>query len=109
MEELVWADPEVMKMLKKDFVVVSLYVDDKDIQLPVNQYFTTNSGQNITMLSDKNAYIEELYFGQTTQPLYCILDGNENLLQPALGADYFKFRIEPFREFLKNGKANYQP
>ena len=107
MEEKVWSDPAVLKMLKEDFVVVSLYVDDKSISLPSNQQFTTPSGQKITMLSDKNAYIEEAYFGQTTQPLYCIIDGNENLLEQPLGADYFQFKIDPFRDFLANGKKNF--
>ncbi len=107
MEEKVWSDPAVLKMLKEDFVVVSLYVDDKSISLPSNQQFTTSSGQKITMLSDKNAYIEEAYFGQTTQPLYCIIDGNENLLEQPLGADYFQFKIDPFRDFLANGKKNF--
>jgi len=95
MEEKVWSDPSIMKLLKEDFVVVSLYVDDKSIALPANQHFTTPSGQKISMLSDKNAYIEETYFGQTTQPLYCIIDGNEQLLEQPLGADYFQFKIEP--------------
>jgi thiol:disulfide interchange protein DsbD len=107
MEEKVWSDPIVMKMLKEDFVVVSLYVDDKSIALPANQHFTTPSGQKISMLSDKNAYIEEAYFGQTTQPLYCIIDGNEKLMEQPLGADYFQFKIEPFRDFLTNGKKNF--
>lgn len=107
MEEKVWSDPAVMKMLKEDFVVVSLYVDDKSISMPANQQFTTPTGQKISMLSDKNAYIEEAYFGQTTQPLYCIVDGNETLLEQPLGADFFKFQIDPFRDFLINGKKNY--
>jgi len=94
-------------MLKEDFVVVSLYVDDKSISMPANQQFTTPTGQKISMLSDKNAYIEEAYFGQTTQPLYCIVDGNETLLEQPLGADFFKFQIDPFRDFLINGKKNY--
>ena len=42
MEEKVWSDPAVLKMLKEDFVVVSLYVDDKSILLPSNQQFTTH-------------------------------------------------------------------
>jgi thiol:disulfide interchange protein DsbD len=107
MEEKVWSDEAVLAILKKDYVIVSLYVDDKKIKLPSSQCFTTPDGKKITGLGDKNAYIEELYFGKTTQPLYCLLDQNENLLQPALGADHFQFKVDPFVEFLKNGTSEF--
>jgi len=107
MEEKVWSDEAVLAILKKDYVIVSLYVDDKKIKLPSSQCFTTPDGKKITRLGDKNAFIEELYFGKTTQPLYCLLDQNENLLQPALGADHFQFNVDPFVEFLKNGTSEF--
>lgn len=107
MEEKVWSDEAVLSILKKDYVIVSLYVDDKKIKLPSSQCFTTPAGKKITKLGDKNAFIEELYFGKTTQPLYCLLDQNENLLQPALGADHFQFQVDPFVEFLKNGSLEF--
>lgn len=107
MEEKVWSDEAVLAILKKDYVIVSLYVDDKKIKLPSSRCFTTPDGKKITGLGDKNAYIEELYFGKTTQPLYCLLDQNENLLQPALGADHFQFKVDPFVEFLKNGTSEF--
>jgi len=108
MEEKVWADPQVLKMLKNDYVVVSLYVDDKKIMLPESEIYTNKSGKKIQRLGDKNADLEELYFGKLTQPLYCLLDGNEELVQEARGADYFQFEVEPFVEFLKQGLAEYQ-
>jgi hypothetical protein len=58
-------------------------------------------------LGDKNAELQEYYFGKTTQPLYCLLDANEELVQPALGADYFQFEVEPFKKFLEEGIAEY--
>lgn len=108
MEEKVWADEAVLDILKKDYVIVSLYVDDKKINLPESQWFNTPSGKKITKLGDKNAHIEEAYFGKTTQPLYCLLDADENLLQPALGADHFKFAVDPFVTFLKDGVEQYK-
>jgi len=108
MEEKVWADPQVLKMLKNDYVVVSLYVDDKKIMLPESEIYTNKSGKKIQRLGDKNADLEELYFGKLTQPLYCLLDGNEELVQEARGADYFQFEVEPFVEFLKQGLTEYQ-
>ncbi|MFZ9969848.1 MAG: hypothetical protein ACO3GK_00885, partial [Bacteroidia bacterium] len=95
--------------LKEDYVVVSLYVDDKKIKLaPAEQFVGKATGKTIQTLGDKNAEIEQCYFGKTTQPLYCLLDQNEELLQPALGADYFQFNIEPFVAFLKAGVEQYK-
>ncbi len=109
MEEKVWSDPQVLESLRNDFVIVSLYVDDKKIKLPPSEQFIgRSSGQKITMLADKNAEIELCYFGKTSQPLYCIIDGDENLLQPASSAEKFNFRAEPFHEFLKKGVAEFK-
>lgn len=108
MEEKAWSHPEALKLLKEKYVVVALYVDDKKIKLPKNEWFIGNaSGKQITMLGEKNAEIEECYFGKTTQPLYCIMDGNENLLQPAYGAEFFNFQSEPFIQFLKDGISSF--
>ena len=108
MEEKAWSHPEALKLLKDKYVVVALYVDDKKIKLPKDEWFIGNaSGKQITMLGEKNAEIEECYFGKTTQPLYCIMDENENLLQPAYGAEFFNFKSEPFIQFLKDGVASF--
>lgn len=108
MEEKVWSDPEVLKLLKDKYILVSLYVDDKKIKLPANeQYNSKSSGKTITTLGEKNAELEEYYFGKSTQPLYCLLDANEELLQPAYGADYFDFKVAPFKQFLEDGITRY--
>jgi thiol:disulfide interchange protein DsbD len=108
MEEKVWSDPEVLKLLKDQYIVVSLYVDDKKIKLPANeQYNSKSSGKTITTLGEKNAELQEYYFGKSTQPLYCLLDANEELLQPAYGADYFEFKVAPFKQFLEDGITRY--
>lgn len=108
MEEKVWADPNVLTILKEKYIVVSLYVDDKKIKLDPSEYFTSrSSGKTIKTLGDKNAELQEYYFGKSTQPLYCLLNSKEELLQPAYGADYFQFKVEPFVEFLKEGLKEY--
>ena len=108
MEEKVWADPKVLSLLKEKYIVVSLYVDDKKIKLSESEYFTSrSSGKTITTLGDKNAELQEYYFGKSTQPLYCLLNSNEELLQPAYGADYFQFKVEPFVEFLQEGLKEF--
>ncbi len=109
MEEKAWSDPAALKILRDKYIVVSLFVDDKKIKLPQNEWFKGNaSGKMITMLGDKNAEIEQCYFGKTVQPLYVLMDGNENLLQPAYTAEYFEFKSEPFIKFLEDGLTNFK-
>ena len=108
MEEKVWSDPKVLALLKEKYIVVSLYVDDKKIQLSPSEYFLSrSSGKTIKTLGDKNAELQEYYFGKSTQPLYCLLNSDEELLQPAYGADYFQFKVEPFVDFLQEGLKEY--
>ena len=109
MEEKAWSDPAALKILREKYIVVALFVDDKKIQLPKNEWFKGNaSGNMITMLGDKNAEIEQCYFGKTVQPLYVLMDGNENLLQPAYTAEYSNFKSEPFIKFLEDGAINFK-
>lgn len=109
MEEKAWSDPAALKILSEKYIVVSLFVDDKKIKLPESEWFKGNaSGKMITMLGDKNAEIEQCYFGKTVQPLYVLMDGNENLLQPAYTAEYFNFKSEPFIKFLEDGITNFK-
>ena len=81
MEGQVWSDPGVMKMLKDDFVIVSLYVDVQNIDLPVSeQYYSKDLGRQVETLGDKNADLQVSRFGANTQPYYFFLDGNEKRL-----------------------------
>ncbi len=108
MEEKVWSDPKVLALLKEKYIVVSLYVDDKKIKLDPSAHFKSRtSGKTITTLGDKNAELQEYYFGKSTQPLYCLLNSKEELLQPAYGADYFQFEVEPFVAFLQDGLKEF--
>ena len=81
MEGEVWSDPAVMKMLKNDFVIVSLYVDVQNVDLPVEeQYYSKGLGRKIETLGDKNADLQVTRFGANTQPYYFFLDGHEQKL-----------------------------
>ncbi len=89
MEGQVWSDPEVMKRLKEDFVIVSLYVDVQNIDLPENEhYFSKALGKKVETLGDKNADMQVTQFGANSQPYYFFLDGNEKrLIQDGYGYD----------------------
>ncbi|MEO6188793.1 MAG: cytochrome c biogenesis protein CcdA [Ginsengibacter sp.] len=81
MEGQVWSDPAVMKRLKEDFVIVSLYIDVHNVDLQKSeQYYSTALNQRIETLGDKNTDLQVSKYNANTQPYYFFLDGNENRL-----------------------------
>ncbi|MBU3743694.1 MAG: hypothetical protein FGM61_03985 [Sediminibacterium sp.] len=73
MEEQVWKQPEVLRRLKNDFVLVSLYVDETT-ELPVNEQVKGDDGELLTTVGEKNLAYEKKKFGINAQPLYMFLD-----------------------------------
>jgi cytochrome c biogenesis protein CcdA/thioredoxin-related protein len=83
MEAEVWSDPEVMKRLKEDFVIVSLYVDVQNIDLPEKEhYYSEALSKKVTTLGDKNADMQVTRFQANSQPYYFFVDGGEKRLVP---------------------------
>lgn len=82
MEGQVWSDPEVMRRLKQNFVIASLYVDANNVDLPVNeQYYSASLGRKIETLGDKNADFQVERFHANSQPYYFFVDSRENKLR----------------------------
>ena len=73
MEEQVWKNPEVLKRIKENFVLVSLYVDEST-ELPPAEQVTDSQGEKITTVGGKNLEYEVKKFGFNAQPLYKFLD-----------------------------------
>jgi thiol:disulfide interchange protein len=88
MEENVWTDPGVYKLLKEKYVIVSLYVDDKK-PLPLSDQFvyTTKNGSSKEMITygDKWATFETENFNKNSQPWYAIINTSEELLTFPVG------------------------
>ncbi|MEO7316052.1 MAG: cytochrome c biogenesis protein CcdA [Ginsengibacter sp.] len=108
MEGSVWSDPEVMRRLKENFVIASLYVDvhrDVDLQ-PSEQYFSKALDKQITDMGDKNADLQVSVYNANTQPYYFFLDGNEKRLV-AEGYGYDQ-NIKKFIDLLDSAKAEYE-
>ncbi|MDD4969297.1 MAG: cytochrome c biogenesis protein CcdA [Paludibacter sp.] len=78
MEASVWTDPTVKELLKKDFVLISLFVDDK--KPLVKPYEVLENGRNtsIETIGDKWSYLQRSKFGANAQPFYVMLD-NEGM------------------------------
>jgi thiol:disulfide interchange protein DsbD len=88
MEEKVWSRPEVYKLMKEKFIVISLYVDDKKKLSAAEQFtYTTKEGvqKEINTVGDKWATFETENFSNNAQPLYAILNNEEILLTNPVG------------------------
>ncbi|MFC4232978.1 protein-disulfide reductase DsbD family protein [Parasediminibacterium paludis] len=79
MEEEVWHNPDVLKRIKENFVLVSLYVDEST-ELPASEQYTNKKGDKIVTVGDKNLDYEVTKFDLNAQPLYMFLDINGNAL-----------------------------
>ncbi len=103
MEARVWTRPEVMAILRNDFVIVALYTDDKT-KLDEEDWITTESGKVLKDLGRANSYIARSRFNVNAQPNYAILDSEGNLLLPVRG---YNLNVEEYITFLKNGIAAF--
>lgn len=79
MEEEVWKNPEVLKRLKENFVLISLFVDEST-PLSLEEQYINAKGDKIKTVGDKNLDYEITKFGLNAQPLYMFLDTNGNIL-----------------------------
>lgn len=106
MESVVWKDPAVLKMLKTDFVVVALYVDDKVIKLPESDWVKSSyNGKLIKTLGKLNADMQISRFGTNAQPYYCLLDTKGELL---IKPKAYDLSVSNFVEFLNKGLEEFE-
>ncbi len=105
MEGEVWSDPEVLRRLREDFLIIALYTDDK-AELPQNEWFTSKlDGKLKKTLGKKNADYLMSKFGTNTLPLYVVLDTNGNPLVVPVG---YSPDIRKFIDFLDAGKTAFK-
>jgi thiol:disulfide interchange protein DsbD len=88
MEENVWTQPAVKEAIEKDFILVSLYVDDRQ-KLPEDQQFVYTNAQgekkSIITVGDKFATFQSENFRNASQPLYVMISPDEKLLTHPVG------------------------
>jgi len=105
MEANVWSDPRVLKMLKNDYVVVALYVDDKT-KLPKEEWITsTFDGKVKKSIGKKFADYQITRFQVNAQPYYVLLDSQGNQLVQSRA---YQLNVEAFIEFLESGIKEFQ-
>ena len=104
MEAKVWSDPQVLRLLRDNFVIVALYSDDKKV-LPESEWIATPDGRTLKSIGKINAYLAHKRFGINSQPYYLILGPDEQPLVPGRG---YNLDVQAFVDFLEEGLLNYR-
>ena len=103
MEARVWSDPQVLDILRNDYVIVALFSDDKKV-LPEDEWVTTDSGKVLKSLGKINSHYALKTFGVNAQPYYVLQGRGRKELVPPRGYD---LSIPGFVEFLRSGVEAY--
>ena len=105
MEDFVWSKPEILSILNKEVVLISLYVDDKR-DLPVNeQYVSKETGKEIVTVGNKWSDFQITRYKANAQPYYIILDADGKDLSMPVG--YTPDFIE-YKTWLENGISKFK-
>lgn len=104
MEARVWSEPEVLERLKKDFIVVSLYVDEKTTLPETEWYVSEYDGKTKKTIGNQNADLQITRFNNNAQPYYVILSPNGDLLAEPKAYD---LNVQNFVDFLDTAKDRF--
>ena len=105
MELAVWTDSKVSNIINDDYVLISLYVDDKTpLSAPVK---VVENGKERTLrtIGDKWSYLQRVKFGANAQPFYVLLDNEGKPLNKSYA---FNESVPDYIAFLKTGLENYK-
>lgn len=106
MEEQVWSDPRVLKLLREDYVLISLYVDEKTA-LPEAEQIEVKIGEKtkkLKTIGNRWSYFQASRYGTNSQPYYVILDHNEQQLGDPAAYDP---DIEKYIQWLEGGLRDF--
>ena len=105
MEAAVWTHPEVKQLMDEEFVVISLWVDDKT---PLTEPVTvTENGKTrqLRTVGDKWSYLQRSEFGANAQPFYVLVDGDGHPLTEAYS---YNEDVASYVRFLQKGLSRYK-
>lgn len=105
MEAKVWSDPTVLKKLKNDYIVVSLYTDDKTSLPKDEQFFSDILKTQVNTIGKKFQHLQAEKFGTIAQPYYVLLDTEgKELVSPPIGVE---FNISAYLAYLDKGLSEF--
>lgn len=105
MEAAVWTDPKVSKLMTDDYVLITLYVDNKE---PLPEHIKVmENGKECTLrtVGDKWSYLQRSKFGANAQPFYVLIDNEGKPLNKSYSYDE---DIDKYVDFLQTGLDNYK-
>ena len=106
MEHYVWTDKEVKEILTQKFVLCELFVDERTIELPENEWVTDDRGKTLKTLGQRNLYYEKSMYNMNAQPYYVIINADGKVLTK----ENYKYDrdVQKFIAYLNEGLANMQ-
>lgn len=105
MEATVWPDPAVLNLIRNEYVLIQLYVDDKTDLPEAEQYVSEFSGKQIKTIGNKWSDFQASAFNANSQPFYVLLDSNGKLLVTPIGAEYSAVK---YATYLESGLSVYK-
>ena len=104
MEARVWSDPRVLDILRREYVIVALYADDK-LKVDEADWVTTDAGKVLKTLGKINSYYALKTYGVNAQPYY-VLQGNAGT--PMVTPRGYDLDVQGFIDFLQSGVDAYK-
>jgi thiol:disulfide interchange protein DsbD len=105
MEATVWTDPQVKQLLDEDYVLITLFVDDKTRLPEVMEIEENGRKRKLKTIGDKWSYLQRSKFGANAQPFYVLLDNEGKPLGPSYA---FGESVSEYILFLQNGLKRYK-
>ncbi|MFR8656782.1 MAG: cytochrome c biogenesis protein CcdA [Bacteroides caccae] len=105
MEAAVWTDPKVSDLINNDYVLITLYVDNKTPLTEPVKIIENGTERTLRTVGDKWSYLQRVKFGANAQPFYVLLDNQGKPLNKSYAYDE---DISKYIEFLQTGLENYK-
>ena len=105
MEAAVWTDPKVSDLINNDYVLITLYVDNKTPLSEPVKIVENGTERTLRTVGDKWSYLQRVKFGANAQPFYVLLDNQGKPLNKSYA---YNEDIPKYIEFLQTGLENYK-
>lgn len=106
MEDYVWSDPMILKILQNEVVLISLYVDDKRELPKEEQYVSKETGKEVVSVGNKWSDFQITKFKANAQPYYIVMDTDGNMLSDK--PESYNSNINAYKDWLKDGIDSFK-
>lgn len=105
MENAVWIDSQVKEIIDNEYVLISLYVDEKTALPEIEEVVENDKPRKLRTVGDKWSYLQRVKFGANAQPFYVLVDNEGKPLNQSYSYDE---DVAKYIDFLKTGLKNYK-